>query len=438
MMDGCYHPAANLFPLLEGAEFDALCQDIAANGLLEPIWLHPDGSILDGRNRYRACQALGIEPRYRRWEGEGSPVDFVVSLNLHRRHLTPGQRAMLGADVLPLKEAEASDRRLAAQNNEAGRAVKEIIPELVAGQSRDVAGALVGVNGRYVSKAKRIQEAAPDLAAEVRAGQKNIPWAMRVLAERESQERARARQEEPAARPPEGRPPVRLMVGDAAALDLPDESVDVIITSPPYNLGDEQWPMGGHGREARAGIGYTGHEDALEDRAYEAWQLRVLAELYRVARPGASLFYNHKTRTRGGMLLHPMTWLCRVEGWTLRQEIVWDREVTHNHSATLFWPIDERVYWFTKGRPALYAESIGLPSVWRFHGPRPYQWHPAPFPEELPRRCLQAIGGQGLVVLDPFAGSCSTLAAALALGHEAIGVDVCGEYLERAKEEHGW
>lgn len=434
MEEKLFHPAANLFPLLEGAEFDALRDDIATNGLLEPVWLHPDGSILDGRNRYRACQALGIEPRYRTWEGQGSPVDFVVSLNLHRRHLTPGQRAMLGADILPLKAAEARERQ-GAQSHFAH--VKEIIPEDGKGQARDAAGALVGVNGRYVSEAKRIQEAAPDLAADIRAGKTNIPWARRVLAERESQERAQARQEEPATRPVE-RAGVRFLVGDAAALELPDESVDIIITSPPYNLGAEIWPMGGHGREARAGIGYAGHEDALSDADYETWQLRVLAELYRVARPGASLFYNHKTRTRAGVLDHPMRWLARVEGWTLRQEIVWDREVTHNHSATLFWPVDERVYWFTKGAPLMYGPSIGMPSVWRFHGPRPYQWHPAPFPEELPRRCLQAIGGQGLVVLDPFAGSCSTLAAAVAMGHEAIGVDICGEYLERAREEYGW
>lgn len=166
--------------------------------------------------------------------------------------------------------------------------------------------------------------------------------------------------------------------------------------------------------------------------------MAVLEELYRVARPGASLFYNHKTRTREGVLLHPLTWLARVKGWTLRQEIVWDREVTHNHAATLFWPVDERIYWLTKGRPSLYGASVGMPSVWRFHGPQPYTWHPAPFPEELPRRCLLAIGGKGLVVLDPFAGSCTTVKGAAEMGHEAIGVEQKAEYLARAREEYGW
>lgn len=278
---------------------------------------------------------------------------------------------------------------------------------------------------------QQLAQEAPDLLSDVREGKKNIPWARRILAERQSQARARDRAEEP---PKPAALPVRLMVGDAADLDLPDESVDVIITSPPYNLGDDPWPMGGHERVRRDGIGYA---DALNDEPYQEWQLCVLEELFRVAKPGASLFYNHKARTRDGRLQHPMTWLCRAEGWTIRQEIVWDREVTHNHSATLFWPVDERIYWLTKGRPTL-AGPVGMPTVWRFHGPQPYTWHPAPFSGELPRRCLQAIGGSGLVVLDPFAGSCTTVKVAAEMGHEAIGVDSRADYLERARAEYGW
>lgn len=420
-------PEAELLPLLEGPEFEAFKADIATHGQIEPIWLHPDGRILDGRNRYRACCELGIEPRFTTWKGEGSAVRFVWSLNGARRHLTPGQKALAAAEMLPMLEKEARERQGARTD------IKEIFPESLPGQARDQAAAVVGVNGRYVQEAKRLQAVAPDLAAEVRQGKKNLPWARRVLAERQSQERARGRQANggPAA---SVAPRVRLIVGDAARLELPDESVDVIITSPPYNLGDEDWPMGGHGRR-EGGIGY---EDALPDEMYERWQLCVLGELFRVARPGASLFYNHKPRTRNGALLHPMAWLGRVEGWTVRQEIIWDREVTHNHSASLFWPVDERIYWLTKGKPALYGGSVGMASVWRFHGPQPYTWHPAPFPEELPRRCLQAIGGENLVVLDPFAGSCTTVKVAADMGHEGIGVDNRPEYLARAREAYGW
>ena len=90
-----YHEVADIFPLMTGEEFDALKADISVNGQREPIWLHPDGSIIDGRNRHRACIDLDIAPHFRTWDGNGSLVAFVVSLNLHRRHLTSGQKRSL-------------------------------------------------------------------------------------------------------------------------------------------------------------------------------------------------------------------------------------------------------------------------------------------------------------------------------------------------------
>lgn len=106
-----FHEVANIFPMMQGEEFDALKADIDTNGLREPIWLHQDGRIIDGRNRYLACCDLGIEPQYRTWNGAGSLVAFVVSLNLHRRHLTPMQRAGVAVDILPMLEAEAKERQ---------------------------------------------------------------------------------------------------------------------------------------------------------------------------------------------------------------------------------------------------------------------------------------------------------------------------------------
>ena len=219
--------------------------------------------------------------------------------------------------------------------------------------------------------------------------------------------------------------------------EIEAESIDLIITSPPYNLGDESWPMGGQGRKPREhGIGYG---DSQEEQEYYNWQVDVFKELYRVAKEGASLFYNHKPRNKDGRLIHPLDWIRDKDNpWVLRQEIVWDRGSTHNHSPTLFWPEDERIYWMTKGKPALPESSIGASTVWRFHGPVADTWHPAPFGEELPRKIMEAVGRPGITVLDPFAGSCTTVKVALDFGYTAIGIDISSEYLNKAIEENKW
>jgi N6-adenosine-specific RNA methylase IME4 len=102
------HPAAALFPLLEGAALDALAADIQAHGLRVPIVVHPDGRVLDGRNRLRACDAVGVTPARETWTGElGSEVDYVISLNLARRHLDESQRAMVAARLATLPDGGA-------------------------------------------------------------------------------------------------------------------------------------------------------------------------------------------------------------------------------------------------------------------------------------------------------------------------------------------
>src|SRR5262245_56882290 len=89
------HPYADLFPLMTAEELDALAADIRANGLRKPIVLL-EGKILDGRNRYKACLIAGVEPRFEDYTGD-DPLGYVNSENIARRHLTPGQRAMIAA-----------------------------------------------------------------------------------------------------------------------------------------------------------------------------------------------------------------------------------------------------------------------------------------------------------------------------------------------------
>src|SRR6266852_2888780 len=108
-----FHPYAELFPRMTNAEFEGLCGDIARKGLLEDI-IRYEGKILEGRERYVACVRKKVPPRFREYAGEcGSALEFVVSKNLHRRHLTEGQRALVAARLRPHFQEEARQRQLA-------------------------------------------------------------------------------------------------------------------------------------------------------------------------------------------------------------------------------------------------------------------------------------------------------------------------------------
>jgi hypothetical protein len=114
-----FHPLANMFPLLAGAEFDELVADIKANGLRETIVLFED-KILDGRNRYRACAEAGVIPKLEDFEdfsdfdAPTDPVAFVISKNIRRRHLTAEQKRDVIAKLIAA-QPEKSDRQIAKQ-----------------------------------------------------------------------------------------------------------------------------------------------------------------------------------------------------------------------------------------------------------------------------------------------------------------------------------
>jgi N6-adenosine-specific RNA methylase IME4/plasmid stability protein len=104
------HPAAALFPLMPEAELRALADDIRAHGLAEPVVVH-HGQVVDGRNRIAACSMAGVEARTVEWSGEGDPTTWIVSVNLHRRHLTESQRAMIAARLRPALPTAQGERR---------------------------------------------------------------------------------------------------------------------------------------------------------------------------------------------------------------------------------------------------------------------------------------------------------------------------------------
>ena len=154
----------------------ALAADIKANGLQNPIVLYK-GQILDGRNRYLACRIAKVKPRFIEWQGKGSPVDWVISENLIRRHLSSSQRAVIAHDLLPILEQEAKDRQRLSQ----GRGKKGAKSSAtISGMASEVAARIAKTNATYVEAIASISKAAPELIEKVRAGNLSIPDAKRL------------------------------------------------------------------------------------------------------------------------------------------------------------------------------------------------------------------------------------------------------------------
>ena len=116
-----FHPICLLFPRMTDEELQELAEDLRIKGLLHDIVLY-EGKILDGRNRYIACPMAGVEPRFTEWDGKGSPLEWVISENMIRRHLTSSQRAVLALELLPMLEKKAKERQ-----RDAGRSQKNVL-----------------------------------------------------------------------------------------------------------------------------------------------------------------------------------------------------------------------------------------------------------------------------------------------------------------------
>lgn len=217
------HPAAELFPMLGEDELNALAADIKKHGLSEPIWMF-EGQILDGRNRLEACRRAKVAPVFQEWAPtpeQDSPIGFVISRNIMRRHLTASQRAALAVEIEGMYTEEARRRALeGAQRGGHSTAAKrkaaaasfsnpDLPPAPVTPQrgavitpfagdslaakaaargepkasfrSRDQAAKAMGVSSGYVSQAKAIAKEDPKLFEEVRAGRKSIPEAKREI-----------------------------------------------------------------------------------------------------------------------------------------------------------------------------------------------------------------------------------------------------------------
>lgn len=170
-----FHPAANLFPL-DDETIDDLAEDIKAHGLQCPVETC-GGKIIDGRRRWLACKMAEIEPDIVAIATE-DPVAYVLSLNLHRRHLTPSQKAMVGGRAREMYDKAAKERQKLSKGR--GQKGPENLPDLNA-DARDAAGKSVGVSGKTVDFASKVIKSGDEMLQKaVEKGDVSVAVAAKV------------------------------------------------------------------------------------------------------------------------------------------------------------------------------------------------------------------------------------------------------------------
>ncbi len=429
-----FHPVTELFPLMSDDEFSELKTDISQKGQREPVWTY-QGQVIDGRNRIKACTELGIEPKTQEWDGRGSLVGFVVSLNLHRRHLSSGQKAMVATEVESMlaeeaKKRQAQQARINQPQSKKNPQNQQRIADSEKGQARDQAAKLTGTNRQYVSDAKKIKQEAPELAAKVHAGTMTLPQAKNEVKRREK--RAALHAKASAVSTNGNTEPPRLIHGDCleylnrAKVGTPR----LIFADPPYNIGVDY----GDGVKA----------DSLPDKEFVDWCRQWASLCHGILADDGSMWVliGDEYADYLGLALrkvgfHRRAWIKWYETFGVNCSNNFNRTSRHLfycvknpkhfvfHPDAVSRPSDRQ----TKYNDKRAAEGGKIwDDVWQVSRLTGTCDERIPdFPTQLPLDLLRPIVGcssdPGDLVLDPFCGSATTGVASLELGRRFTGIE---------------
>ena len=220
--------------------------------------------------------------------------------------------------------------------------------------------------------------------------------------------------------------------------------VDLIFTSPPYNIGTGGKRKDGgrkHGKfDAKSYAGITGYVDNLDESIYQSNQVTMLRLAAKALKHDGVLVYNHKPRRKNKKMIHPMVWMSKVHQLTMMEEIIWDRGSTHNHCPQMFWNQTERLYVFRRTDGKYRFKNTNVPKefrgdVWRIPlSTKPVDGHACPYSEVLADAVMKAFTRPGDVVCDPYSGSGTTGVAALRNDCWYIGSEMDPNYAELSRE----
>jgi len=387
-----FHEIANIFPMVEGAELTVLSTDIKKNGLIDPIWLY-EGKILDGRNRYRACQEAGIEPRFQPYPGD-DPLQHVISLNLHRRHLNESQRGLIASRLAMIpKHLHKPDRQICLSQPEAAQ--------------------MLNVSERTIKSVKAIERESPDLIYKLESGEMTVHEAQKVIRKKRQIDKEAAS--------------LATAPKDTTWTVTDDQVVvpcDVLIADPPYGILTETWEPGAGGIEDLTRLWATRWSECDANFIISFFSQRFMWE-------GKKWFDES------------------LYGYKFQQLLIW--HYPNNKSP------QSRMGFKQTWEPIFFYRRNGCEKKIRVGGSEwgeglndfdchvaavpqsnfnevNTKIHPAQKPLSVMRWLVNATSTPGELIVDPFAGSGTTGIAAVQLNRQFHGIETDAEMSVKAKE----
>lgn len=229
---------------------------------------------------------------------------------------------------------------------------------------------------------------------------------------------------------------IDLLHGDCLEImkNIPDNSINCVITSPPYNKKFFSNQKKTNQIWKKFQIDYNDYEDNLPIEKYESWMIDVINSLIDKLTPDGSLFFNHKPIRFSNQIYHPLNFILKSKA-IIYQEIIWDRKNSPNIRNDILVPCTERIYWIRKEKPKTFRSELSkdfISEVWAIP-PDKQTLHPAPFTEQIVKNCMFLTTEENDTLFDPFMGIGTVGKIAKENNRNFIGIELDNKYFNIAK-----